>query len=113
MTTLYGIKNCDTCKKARRWLEQNGIAHEFYDYRADGLTPELLKHFADSLGWEALLNRSSTSWRQLGTEQQADLTQEKALQLMLNTPTLIKRPILDTGKKLVIGFKSGSYETEL
>lgn len=113
MFTLYGIKNCDTCKKARRWLEQNGIAYEFHDYRADGLTSELLKHFAENLGWEALLNRSSTSWRQLSTEQQADLTQEKASQLMLSIPTLIKRPILDTGKKLVIGFKSGSYETEL
>jgi arsenate reductase (glutaredoxin) len=113
MTTLYGIKNCDTCKKARRWLEQNGIAYQFHDYRVDGLTPELLKRFADILGWETLLNRSSTSWRQLSNEQQANLTQQKAIQLMLDLPTLIKRPILDTGKKLVIGFKSGHYETEL
>jgi len=113
MSTLYGIKNCDTCKKARRWLDQNGIAYEFHDYRADGLTPELLKCFADGLGWETLLNRSSTSWRQLTAEQQADLTEEKTLKLMLDIPTLIKRPILDTGKKLVIGFKSGHYETDL
>ncbi len=113
MTTLYGIKNCDTIKKARLWLDQNGVAYRFHDYRIDGITPELLKHFAESLGWDTLLNRSSTSWRQLSTEQQADLTQEKALHLMLNTPTLIKRPILDTGKKLVIGFKSGQYEIDL
>jgi Spx/MgsR family transcriptional regulator len=113
MTTLYGIKNCDTCKKARIWLDQNVIAYRFHDYRADGLSPELLEQFADNLGWDTLLNRNSTSWRQLSTEQQADLTQEKALQLMLNAPTLIKRPILDTGKKLVIGFKSGHYQNDL
>lgn len=113
MPTLYGIKNCDTVKKARLWLDQNDIAYQFHDYRTDGLTPELLKSFAEQLGWNTMLNRSSTSWRQLSPEQQADLTQEKALQLMLNTPTLIKRPILDTGKKLVIGFKSEHYAAEL
>lgn len=113
MTTLYGIKNCDTVKKARLWLDQKGIAYQFHDYRTDGLTPELLKHFAGCLGWDTLLNRNSTSWRQLSTEQQADLTEDKALELMLNTPTLIKRPILDTGKKLVIGFKTGQYKTGL
>jgi Spx/MgsR family transcriptional regulator len=111
MHTLYGIKNCDTCKKARLWLDQNRVGYRFQDYRADGLTAELLKRFADELGWNALLNRSSTSWRQLSAGQQADMTEEKALQLMLDCPTLIKRPILDTGKKLVIGFKSGAYET--
>lgn len=113
MPTLYGIKNCDTIKKARLWLDQNDIAYQFHDYRTDGLTPELLKNFAEQLGWNTMLNRSSTSWRQLSPEQQADLTQEKALQLMLNTPTLIKRPILDTGNKLVIGFKSELYAAEL
>jgi arsenate reductase (glutaredoxin) len=113
MITLYGIKNCDTIKKARLWLDQNGIAYQFHDYRTDGLTPELLKNFATQLDWDTMLNRSSTSWRQLSPEQQADLTQEKALQLMLSTPTLIKRPILDTGKKLVIGFKSELYAAEL
>jgi arsenate reductase (glutaredoxin) len=113
MTTLYGIKNCDTIKKARHWLDQHQISYRFHDYRSDGLTPELLKQFADQLGWNTLLNRSSTSWRQLSQEQQADLTEEKALQLMLDAPTLIKRPILDTGKKLVIGFKSGHYENDL
>jgi arsenate reductase len=109
MITLYGIKNCDTCKKARLWLEQSGIEHRFHDYRADGLPPELLKRFIDELGWEKLLNKSSTSWRQLPPEQQADLTREKATRLMLETPTLIKRPILDTGNKLIIGFKADQY----
>lgn len=111
--TLYGIKNCDTVKKARNWLDQNGIAYRFHDFRTDGLTPELLQHFADHLDWNKLLNRSSTSWRQLSAEQQADLTPDKAIQLMLAAPTLIKRPVLDTGNKLIIGFKTENYQTEL
>ncbi|MGZ5006356.1 MAG: ArsC family reductase [Methylobacter sp.] len=111
--TLYGIKNCDTVKKARSWLDQNGIAYQFHDFRTDGLTPELLDHFAEGLDWSKLLNRSSTSWRQLSAEQQADLSREKALQLMLSTPTLIKRPVLDTGNKLILGFKAENYQAEL
>ncbi len=110
MLTLYGILNCDTCKKARQWLERSGIAYRFHDYRADGLPPELLQRFIDALGWEKLLNKSSTSWRQLSAEQQADLTCEKALALMLDTPTLIKRPILESGTRLIIGFKTDQYE---
>lgn len=113
MPTLYGIKNCDTVKKARKWLDQNDIAYQFSDFRVDGLTSAQLHDFADRLDWNALLNRSSSSWRQLSAEQQSDLTLEKALFLMLNTPTLIKRPILDTGDKLIIGFKAEQYETEL
>jgi arsenate reductase len=111
MITLYGIKNCDICKKARQTLEQRGIEHRFHDFRADGLAPELLQRFIDGLGWEKLLNKSSTSWRQLSPEQQADLTREKAARLMLETPTLIKRPILDTGSALHIGFKAGQYDS--
>ncbi|WP_020564806.1 ArsC family reductase [Methylosarcina fibrata] len=109
MITLYGIKNCDTCKKAQKWLEQNGIACRLHDYRSDGLTSELLNRFADRLGWENLLNRSSTSWRQLTEEQRADPDRDKACRLMLATPTLIKRPILDTGTELMIGFKADRY----
>jgi len=89
------------------------MAYQFHDFRTDGLTPELLQHFADHLDWNNLLNRSSTSWRQLSAGQQTGLTPEKAVQLMLNVPTLIKRPILDTGDKLIIGFKAGHYQTEL
>lgn len=111
--TLFGIKNCDTVKKARKWLDENGIAYRFHDFRTDGLTPELLQHFADHLDWNKLLNRSSTSWRQLSTEQQSDLTLEKATQLMLTTPTLIKRPILESGDKLILGYKTENYQAEL
>lgn len=113
MHTLYGIKNCDTVKKARQWLDQNDILYQFHDFRADGLTLAQLNDFATRQDWSMLLNRSSTSWRQLSAEQQTDLTLEKALLLMLNTPTLIKRPILDVGDKLIIGFKADHYQAEL
>ncbi|MGR9087708.1 MAG: ArsC family reductase [Gammaproteobacteria bacterium] len=113
MMTLYGIKNCDTCKKARKWLEQHGKAYRFHDFRSDGLTPELLDRFIDALSWERMLNRSSISWRQLTPEQKTDLTTGKARYLMLSTPTLIKRPILDSGDKLIIGFKADQYDSEL
>jgi arsenate reductase (glutaredoxin) len=113
MVVLYGIKNCDTVKKARAWLDGNGIDYRFHDYRADGLMSEQLQHFAADLGWETMLNRSSTSWRQLSAEQQADLTEEKTLQLMLEIPTLIKRPILDIGSELLIGFKHDIYQAKL
>jgi arsenate reductase (glutaredoxin) len=113
MAVLYGIKNCDTVKKARTWLDTNGIDYQFYDYRVDGLTLEQLQGLADKLGWDAMLNRSSTSWRQLSAEQQDGLTENKALQLMLEIPTLIKRPILDIGDKLLLGFKPDTYQTLL
>jgi arsenate reductase len=105
MYTLYGIKNCDSVKKARKYLDEQGVAYQFHDFRADGLTPTLLEHFDAGLGWNTLLNRSSTSWRQLTCEQQTNLTRETALQLMLDIPTLIKRPILDAGDQLIIGLK--------
>ena len=113
MHTLYGIKNCDTVKKAKQWLEQNNIAYQFHDFRADELTSSQLSDFVSRVDWSTLLNRSSTSWRQLSIEQQSDLTAEKAIALMLANPTLIKRPVLDTGDKLIIGFKVDHYKTEL
>jgi arsenate reductase (glutaredoxin) len=113
MAVLYGIKNCDTVKKARNWLDTNGIEYQFSDYRVDGLTSEQLQKFADKLGWNAMLNRSSTSWRQLSAEQQDGLTEDKALQLMLEIPTLIKRPLLAIGDKLLLGFKPDTYQTLL
>jgi Spx/MgsR family transcriptional regulator len=113
MVVLYGIKNCDTVKKTRLWLEDKGVPYQFHDYRVDGLTQEQLQSFAAKLGWEKMLNRSSTSWRQLSSEQQADLTEAKAIQLMLAVPTLIKRPILDTGDDLLIGFNADTYQLQL
>jgi Spx/MgsR family transcriptional regulator len=113
MFTLYGIKNCNTVKKARVWLEENNIAYQFHDLRTDGLTQEQLQNFATRVDWTLLLNRTSTSWRKLSPEQQTDLTEDKAIQLIVNAPTLLKRPVLDTGERLLVGFKEQDYQDKL
>lgn len=110
MFTLYGIKNCSTVKKARVWLEQHGIAYQFHDVRADGLTLEQLQDFTARVDSQSLLNRSSTSWRQLTPEQKTDVTLEKAVQLLQDYPTLLKRPVLDTGERLIVGFRIEDYQ---
>jgi len=109
MIVVYGIKNCDSVKKARSWLEARHIEYRFHDYRSDGLDAALLQSFVDRLGLDTVLNQRSTSWRQLSQEQKQDLHAEKALQLMLSTPALIKRPIVDTGAKLIAGFNPERY----
>lgn len=113
MTTLYGISNCNTVKKAKDWLQENNIDFQFHDYRKQGLTAELLDSFEQVLGWEKLLNKQSTSWRKLTDEQKTSISKQTALQFMLETPTLIKRPVLDTGEKMLIGFKAENYQKEL
>jgi len=112
MLVMYGIKNCDSVKKARTWLEARQIAYRFHDYRIDGLDAALLQRFVDALGLDAVLNQRSTSWRQLDDAQKSDLTPDKAVQLMLAVPTLIKRPILDDGQQLIVGFNPDQYPTE-
>lgn len=107
--TLYGIKNCDSVKKARAWLDARQLEYRFHDYRVDGLDAALLTAFIDKLGADGILNQRSTSWRQLSAEQKQDLTTEKAKQLMLEVPTLIKRPILDDGRQLLVGFSPELY----
>jgi Spx/MgsR family transcriptional regulator len=109
MRVLYGIKNCDSVKKARAYLEAKQIAYRFHDYRVDGLDAHLLQGFIDALGLDAVLNQRSTSWRQLTAEQKQDLHPEKALQLMLQQPTLIKRPIFNNGNQLIVGFQPEFY----
>ncbi len=104
MWVVYGIKNCDSVKKTLSWLKTRQIDYRLHDYRVDGVDAELLQRFIDELGVNAVLNQRSSSWRQLSEEQKQDLNPEKALKLMLTTPTLIKRPILDNGKQLIIGF---------
>ncbi|MCQ8130028.1 ArsC family reductase [Methylomonas rivi] len=101
---VYGIKNCDSIKKTRTWLDRRSLNYQFHDYRVDGLEPALLQQFADRLGIEAILNQRSTSWRQLDDAQKGDLTPDKARQLMLANPTLIKRPIVAIGGQLFAGF---------
>ena len=110
MYTLYGIKNCDTVKKARKWLDENTIAYQFHDFRSDGLDTNLLTRLEARLGWENMLNRRSTNWRQLDDQQKDDLSLAKAITLMLETPTLIKRPVLDTGEQMLIGFNLDDYQ---
>ncbi|MDR9435266.1 MAG: ArsC family reductase [Thiohalophilus sp.] len=109
MLILYGIKNCDTVKKARRWLEEHELDYTFHDFRQDGLDCDQLSDWAGQLGWEALLNRRSTTWRQLDENQRANLDQQAAVSLMAAHPTLIRRPVLDTGQQLVIGFSKDNY----
>ncbi len=110
MYTLYGIKNCDTVRKARKWLEENGIDYQFHDFRTDGLNIALLDKFTSKVDWEKLLNKRSTSWKQLDNDNKTDLNEAKATALMLETPTLIKRPVLDTGDQILIGFKPEIYQ---
>lgn len=109
---LYGIKNCDTIKKARRWLEEQGIAYQFHDYRADGLSDECLQGFIDTLGWEPLLNTRGTTWRKLPPKQRDAITDaQSAKALMLAQPAIIKRPLLEgPNGEMLLGFKIESYQ---
>lgn len=109
MITLYGIKNCDTVKKARRWLEQHGIDYRFHDVREDGLAPQQVAQWLQSLGWETLLNRRSTSWKALQAEQREAMDNTLAQSAILEHPTLIKRPLLDIGHELHCGFSASRY----
>ena len=110
MTTLYGIKNCDTIKKARHWLEQQQIPYQFIDYRTDGLTSEQLKTFCQQCGWQNLLNTRGTTYRQLPDSDKADLDESKALALMLAQPAMIKRPLLLHNDQYHLGFKPAEYQ---
>ncbi len=110
MITLYGINNCDTVKKARRWLEQQSIDFCFHDFRKDGLEAEQLRNWLAELGWETLINKRSTSWKALDDASKAELNNDTAVDLILQTPTLIKRPLLDTGDQRHLGFKAADYQ---
>jgi Spx/MgsR family transcriptional regulator len=102
--TVYGLKNCDTCRKARQWLAEEGIEHRFHDVRADGLDRTTLDGWVAALGWETLLNRRGTTWRQLAESERDGLTPAKATALMLAHPALIKRPVFDIGGTYLVGF---------
>ena len=107
---LYGIKNCDTVKKARRWLEAQQIEYSFHDFRVDGLTKELLKDFLKHIDWETLLNKRGTTWRKLPENQKQGISKQKAIILMHENPSLIKRPVLDHKGVYLIGFSENKYE---
>lgn len=109
MTTLYGIPNCDTVKKARTWLADHGIGYDFHDYKKAGVPEAALRGWVDRLGWEVLLNRAGTTFRALPDEQKADLDAAKAIAVMLANPSTIKRPVLESGDVLLAGFKPDTY----
>ncbi|WP_288429939.1 ArsC family reductase [uncultured Agrobacterium sp.] len=108
-TTIYGIKNCDTMKKARTWLESNGIGNSFHDYKASGIDRQHLEAWCDAAGWETVLNRAGTTFKKLGEAQKSDLDREKAIELMLEQPSMIKRPVLEAEGKITVGFKPDTY----
>ncbi|MCZ0734022.1 ArsC family reductase [Phreatobacter sp. AB_2022a] len=107
--TIYGIKTCDTMKKARTWLESHGRPYAFHDYREAGLDRPRLEQWVKQVGWEILLNRNSTTFRDLPESERSGLSEEKAIGLMLAQPTMIKRPVLDLGDRLLVGFKPDAY----
>ena len=111
--TLFGIPNCDSVRKARAWLKQEKIPYRFHDFRKDGLAADQLRTWAKAVGWEILLNRRGTSWRQLDEAARTNLTEARALALMLQNPTLIKRPVLVQGKNVWVGVDLERYQAEL
>ena len=113
MTIIYGIRNCDSMKKARAWLDGQGVAYDFHDYKVAGISREKLKGWSDEVGWETLLNRGGTTFRKLPDSDKAGLNERKALALMLAQPSMIKRPVLEAGGKLLVGFKPEVYAKEV
>jgi arsenate reductase len=111
--TIYGIKNCDTMKKARAWLDQHGVPYDFHDYKTAGIERTRLESWARELGWETLLNRAGTTFRKLPEADKQGLVESKAIELMLAQPSLIKRPVLDVGKRRIVGFKPELYAKEV
>ena len=113
MITLYGIKNCDTVKKARSWLDSRGVQHRFHDYKTAGVDRDRLLQWCRELGWETLLNRAGTTFRKLPPAAKQALDERKAIELMLAQPSLIKRPVLDLGERLLAGFQPESWQQYL
>ncbi|SNY50669.1 transcriptional regulator, Spx/MgsR family [Arsukibacterium tuosuense] len=110
MIKMYGIKNCDTIKKARKWLEQHQLDYQFIDYRQDGLSAERLAAFSQQLGWQNLLNTRGTTYRALDAETKANLNEQAALALMLQQPAMIKRPLLQLNERYILGFSNDIYQ---
>lgn len=111
--TIYGIKACDTMKKARAWLDAHGVAYAFYDYKTQGIAPAKLAGWVEKAGWTTLINRSGTTFRNLPEAEKADLDAGKAIALMLAQPSMIKRPVLEHGDGLLVGFRPDAYAAAL
>jgi len=110
---LYGIPNCDTIKKARKWLEARGVDYAFHDYKKAGIDETVLRGWVDELGWEALLNRAGPTFRKLPDAEKQEIDVEKAVALMLAHPSMIRRPVLDLGSRRIAGFRAEEYENVL
>ena len=111
--TIYGIKNCDTMKKARAWLDENGVDAKFHDYKTAGIDRARLETWVRAVGWESLLNRAGTTFRKLPDADRDGVDEAKAIALMLDQPSMIKRPVLDLGGKFIVGFKPELYQKAL
>ena len=108
--TVYGIKACDTMKKARTWLEDHGIAYDFHDYKTQGVAPERVAEWIAAVGWEKVLNRNGTTFRKLSDEDRSNLSADKAIALMVANPSMIKRPIIESQGPLILGFNPEDYQ---
>lgn len=111
--TIYGIKNCDTMKKARAWLDGRGVAYAFHDYKTEGIGRGVLQAWSKAVGWEVLLNRAGTTFRKLADADKAGLTEARAIALIIAQPSMIKRPVLDVNGRLIVGFKPEAYAQAL
>ena len=111
--TIYGIKNCDTMKKARAWLDGHGVAYAFHDYKTAGIGRGVLQAWSKAVGWEVLLNRAGTTFRKLADADKAGLTEARAIALMIAQPSMIKRPVLEVGGRLIVGFRPEAYAQDL
>lgn len=109
VVTLYGIKNCDTVRKARKWLDSRGVEYQYHDFREDGVDESAVAAWIDELGWQNLVNRRSSSWKALDEQDRTEMNDESARKAILAHPTLIKRPLLDTGKQRYTGFSAANY----
>ena len=110
MITLYGISNCDTVKKAQKWLAENEVSYTFHDFRKDGIDSSQVSQWLETLGWEKVVNKRSTTWRGLSDDKKANMNAELALAEVMLQPTLVKRPVLDNGKSIIVGFSDKQYQ---
>lgn len=104
MIKIFGIKNCDTMKKAFKWLDENGFEYQFHDYRKQGITEDMVRGFVDELGLDVVLNKRGTTWRKLPDDQKENLDEEAAIKLLVQNEAMIKRPIFDLGDHIIVGF---------
>lgn len=111
MIKIYGIPNCDTMKKARKWLDEHNLEYKFHDYKKQGVPEKNLKQWVKQAGWETVLNKRGTTWRKLDDAIKNNIDETSAIQVMIDNPSAIKRPVLEQGKTLLIGFKEDEYKT--